>query len=137
VVHREAQSQGDHEVDGEHRDPCLFAGDPQAEQRRGDRQRAGQQRQYGGDEAAEEQQQQREEDREGDQLRAPQVGLDRAVDLDKAHPRAAERDPAAVLEVALDAGRRIDDLMVGQVPEAPDDVGRAAVPGAMVRSRVS
>ena len=88
VVDREPEPEAGDEVEGEDGERMDLDRDPEPEERERDRAGADERRQERGDEAAEHPERQQQDEREGDQLGAPEIALDRRGHL-------ARRDRAA------------------------------------------
>ena len=75
--------------------------------------------------AAEEQQREQQQDREGEQLGAPEVLGDGVADLVLGEHRAAEQDAAVCREALLEAGDHV--VLVGGRVQRGEEVGLLAV----------
>ena len=90
VVDREAEAEARDEVEREDGKRMHLDGDPEPEEREGDRAGADERRQERGDEAAEHPERQQQDERERDQLGPTQIALDRRGHLARSDRAAAE-----------------------------------------------
>ena len=93
------KAQAGDQVEREDRDRAELARDGQEQEGRDDRKASDQERQRGGDQAPEEEEREQEEDREGEELRALEVGFDVLVDLLLRDGVAADEDVVLALEL--------------------------------------
>jgi hypothetical protein len=131
VVDREAEPERDHDVEREHVDVEPGDGvDPaQREERAEDGEDADEERQERGDDAPEDEDREDEEDREPEPLRLLQVALHLLAKLREGRRRRPERDPRLILELVAQAVGDLLAVVLAEVFEEPEDVGRAPVAG--------